>query len=142
MSNGNIYFLLTEGLNFITAELAKEGIRPTGEALNGFDWVWLGDGTLVFANQATLGGEVTWEKYLPTGFDANSNPQFSQRQILAQRKNIASDEPLYRVGAWLSVVFLEKNQLVTFDARPKENGMGGGFHLQVAKANRGEAYNL
>ncbi|MEO9894551.1 FlgD immunoglobulin-like domain containing protein [Aurantibacter sp.] len=129
LSNGRTYFLLAEGLNFVVAELSENGIRITDKVLDGFYWVWLDDGTLVYANPAELGKSVIWEKYELIGFDANNDPIFSNGSILAQLQNIKKDDPLHRHAGWFSTFLMDNDKLVSFDGRPEENGMGGGYHL-------------
>ena len=135
LSNGKTYFLLTEGFNFVIAELAENGVRVTDKVLEGFNWIWLANGTLVYANSAELGKEVIWEKYELSGFDVNNDPIFNNGSILAKRSNVRQDEPLFRYGGWLSVALIDNNKLVTFDGRPEENGMGGGYHLGLLDTN-------
>ncbi|MEP2687033.1 FlgD immunoglobulin-like domain containing protein [Maribacter dokdonensis] len=133
--NGKTYFLLKADANFVIAELAENGIRITNKVLDGFNWVWLEDGSLVYVNPAELSGDVIWEKYELNGFDNNEDPIFLGGSLLAKKANVVSNEPLFRYGSSLSVVILDDYKLLTFDARPEENGMGAGYHLGLLNIN-------
>lgn len=135
LSNGKTYFLLTEGYNFVIAELTESGIRITDKVLDGFNWVWLEDGSLVYVNPAELHGNVIWEKYELNDFDIDNDPIFLGGSLLAKRTNILANEPLFRYGSSLSVAILDDYKLLTFDARPEENNMGAGYHLGLLNTN-------
>ncbi|MEP2281013.1 FlgD immunoglobulin-like domain containing protein [Maribacter sp.] len=135
LSNGRTYFLLTKDYNFVIAELDEHGIRISDKVLDGFNWVWLKDGTLVYVNPAELNGDVIWEKYDLNGFDFNNDPIFFGGSLLAKRTNISSNEPLFRYGSSLSVVLINEYKLLTFDASPEKNNMGSGYHLGLLNTN-------
>ncbi|MRI02122.1 hypothetical protein GH721_16375 [Kriegella sp. EG-1] len=138
LSNGETYFLLRQNQNFEIAELGSLGVRITDVVLDGLDWIWLADGTLVYVDLAKLGSDVTWSAYKLNGFSIEGNPQYGAGMRLATRKNIKSTDPLYRLGGILSIGFIDKDKLVTFDNRPEEYGMGGGYHLGLMDTNTNE----
>ena len=138
LSNGRTYFLLRNGGKFEITELTTKGTRISENVLDGLDWMWLRDGSLVFIEGAAVNNAAEWSTYELQGFDGNNNPQYGAGRLLAQRVRKDVKEPLYRGTGWLTMGLIDDDKIISFNGRAESEGYKDAYHLGLLDINTGE----